>query len=200
MSKKNNFKILLEGFRDFAESKYNQIEEINKSKNYTDEGKVELTTKLQNEVMSQASSVRKKALEILDGAKSEISSLNKVKTDDEAYQLKLANTIKLIEYGADELKNEELSQLVEAFRDDRVSAIALRGALKKANVDIVSINSVLPLNSRLDDISFIEGIKNNINNYIGSYNPWGGLTGVSVAITGMIQSLDRLDDNLKLIH
>lgn len=197
MGKKTQLKQVLERLNTTLETKENVINEVRNSESYTDKGKRELIGQYQEEVDQLIETSKEIIIGMLEEAKNGVLKVEALKGGE--YQTRLSNALKLIEYGGDELTKEELQQTLEEFKNDKMAVVTLRGALLKGGKDKITVNEILPLKNTLSNADFIEKIKINVKTYFASGASYGGFSGINMVINGMIQALDRLDENFVFI-
>lgn len=196
MSKKSELKLLIEVYKNAGNDMSKKINEIRKSDKYTTAYKNELIENERKKLEQVADMVKPQASKILSDSISSISKGNRGNTQDSNYQLSLSNALKLLELGAKNMNDNDLKILLEPFSNDFIAISAFRGALINAGRTSLDLIGILPVDNRGNSIRFLEGIKKNIEDHLKPSLEWDGLTGASIGVWGIEESLKMLEEDL----
>ena len=199
MSKKSELVNVIESYREKQEVFKNKITEISETKELTPIGKEKRINELAAQFESVAQNAHDKAIQILDSG---IEALEKKwrdnstgKLKDSNYQIGLANTIKMIETGANSDK-EDFKNIIEVYKDD-YNALATIKNLLGTDKDKLELHTLIPKDNRQYNKKALNDLRNNIENNINLFNTKDSLT---MALVGMIHFINvRLKDDLSII-
>ena len=199
MSRKSELLNVIEDYKGKQEAFKNNITEISVSTDFTLEGAEKRINELAAQFEVVAQKAHDKAMDILNSG---IEALEKKwrdnstgKLQDSNYQIGLANTIKMIESGAI-TNREDFKNIIEVYKDDYNALATIRNLLG-TDVDKIGLSMLIPKDNREYNKKLLNGLRNNINDYINPYNIKDSLT---MALGGTIEFIDtRLKDDFAII-
>ena len=199
MSKKSELVNVIKSYKGKQEEFKNKIMEISKAQELTPIGVEKRINELAAPFEAVAQNAHDKAIEILEMG---IEALEKKwrdnstgKLKDSNYQIGLANTIKMIETGA--INNrEDFKNIIEVYKDD-YNALATIKNLLGTGEDKLELYTLIPKDNREYNKKALNNLRNNIEIYVNPFNIKDSLT---MNLEGMIVFINtRLKDDLTII-
>lgn len=199
MSKKSELVNVIKSYKGKQEEFKNKIMEISKVQELTPIGVEKRINELAAPFEAVAQNAHDKAIEILERG---IEALEKKwrdnstgKLKDSNYQIGLANTIKMIETGA--INNrEDFKNIIEVYKDD-YNALATIKNLLGTGEDKLELYTLIPKDNREYNKKALNNLRNNIESYVNPFNIKDSLT---MNLEGMIVFINtRLKDDLTII-
>lgn len=199
MSKKSELVNVIKSYKGKQEEFKNKIMEISKAQELTPIGVEKRINELAAPFEAVAQNAHDKAIEILERG---IEALEKKwrdnstgKLKDSNYQIGLANTIKMIETGA--INNrEDFKNIIEVYKDD-YNALATIKNLLGTGEDKLELYTLIPKDNREYNKKALNDLRNNIESYI---NPFYIKESLTMNLESMIVFINtRLKDDLTII-
>lgn len=199
MSKKSELVNVIKSYKGKQEEFKNKIMEISKAQELTPIGVEKRINELAAPFEAVAQNAHDKAIEILERG---IEALEKKwrdnstgKLKDSNYQIGLANTIKMIETGA--INNrEDFKNIIEVYKDD-YNALATIKNLLGTDKDKFELFTLIPKDNREYNKKALNDLRNNIESYI---NPFYIKDSLTMNLESMIVFINtRLKDDFTII-
>lgn len=199
MSRKSE---LINGMRNYKarqEEFKEKITAISRSLDFTPVGAAQRIEELSKPFEEVAVKSHDKVVSIIDGGlkaledKWKANSAGRLK--DSAYQIGLANAIKMIEAGAITDK-EDFKNIIEVYKDDYNALSTIRNILGTDTNDI-ELKMMVPKDSRAYNKKLLNDLRKNVDGYI---NPLVVKDSISMIMDSLLQFVeDRLNDDLEVI-
>lgn len=199
MSKKRELLNVIEDYKVKQEAFKNKITEISNIQELTPMGIEKRINELAAPFESIAQNTHNKAIQILDSG---IEALEKKwrdnstgKLSDSNYQIGLANTIKMIEAGAINNK-EDFKNIIEVYKEDYNALATIRNLLS-TDSNKLELLMLIPKDNREYNKKILNDLRNNIESYI---NPFSIKDSLSMSLDSMVQFVNtRLKDDFTVI-
>ena len=138
MGYKEKLKQILNQFNLLKDTLKKKIDEISKSDKYSEEYKIQLINQAKEEVKATQDQLTKEAMKVIEDAKNKILGEKATVNKDQSFDLKLNNTLKILEMIGADLNLEELNALIQPFKDDYYTmkilrVIFVKGGMKGIN-------------------------------------------------------------------
>ncbi|MDB2160468.1 hypothetical protein PMX22_11690 [Clostridium butyricum] len=160
MTYKEKLKQILTQFNLLKDTLKKKIDEISLSQKYSEEYKIELIKQAKEQIKDTQEQLTNEALKVIEEAKNKILGEKTNANKDQGFDLKLNNTLKILEMIGHDLDIETLNSLVHPFRDDYYTMKVLRtlfiakGMTKGIN-EIFGNNTIDSRIQSLDELSRI---------------------------------------------
>ncbi len=202
MSKKSELLSIIKGYETTLKDAQVEIKKAKGNRMYSEEGINNLISEIMTKFSMTSKEYNDKAIDIIDSA---IKSLEDKwrenstgKLNDSAYQIGLANAIKMIETGAI-TSREDFKNIVDVYKDD-YNAIAMLRRLLESNGDVALID-LLPTDNREYNKKLLNDLKSNIKQFISDrIGSNDDIAIISISLTSMHEFIDtKLNDDFTVI-
>lgn len=158
-------KELLEKFNQLRENTINQIKFIRESNQYTLEYQQQLIRQVKAETKQEQEQLNKEAIEIIENARNEILKGKTSAEKDQSFDLKLNNTLKVLEMVGADMPVEELRVLIDPFKEDyHTMKILRRIFLRNGMKGIDEIFGYDTIDSRVESWDNLRNLVNQVFN------------------------------------
>ncbi|MFR0048475.1 MAG: hypothetical protein ACLRWO_18330 [Clostridium butyricum] len=160
MTYKERLKQILTQFNLLKDTLKKKIDEISLSQKYSEEYKIELIKQAKEQIKDTQEQLTNEALKVIEEAKNKILGEKTNANKDQGFDLKLNNTLKILEMIGHDLDIETLNSLVHPFRDDYYTMKVLRAlfiakGMTKGINEIFGNNTIDSRIQSLDELSRI---------------------------------------------
>lgn len=197
MSKKSDLKAILTKFKKAAELVNEEIKQVKKSDDYTEQGKQKRINELRCKLDDMATELRSESLAIMNYSIGEYKNVvNQRTTDrlkDSGYQLGLANTLRVLELGSGGMSEDDIQVLINSYSNDNIAISSIKGLLSK-NEKLVNVS--YPVNKIEKNFKLQNQLKSNLDQYINADNEYDGLTGSGMIMDSLLNTVDNMNDDL----
>lgn len=132
-----------------------KIQAIKNDGRYSEEYKQDLIKAENGKLENHRIDLNNRAAEIVNKVKSRLVGSKKPIEKDLSFELRLNNTLKTIELAGKNMNTEELSQLVEPFKDDYVTMRSLFNIFRELGINT---DGVIPVDGVESQINSIEAL------------------------------------------
>lgn len=126
MNYKDKLKAILKQFNELKESTLAKSREIRNSDKYTDDYKRELIEGIKRECIKYQEDLCNQAIEIISNAKNELLKRKTAVNRDQAFDIKLNNTLSILNSVGKDMNVKELEELINPFKEDYFTMKILR--------------------------------------------------------------------------
>lgn len=197
MSKKSDLKAILNKFKKAAELVNEEIKQVKKSNDYTDQGKEKRINELKYRLEDMASELRSESISIMNYSigeyKNAVNQRTANRLKDSNYQLGLANTLRVLELGSDGMSEEDIQVMINSYSNDNIAISAIKGLLSK-NEKLVNIS--YPVDKAEKNFKLQNQLKSNLDQYINADNEYEGLTGTGMVMDSLLNTVDNMNEDL----
>ena len=197
MSKKSDLKAILNKFKKAAELVNEEIKQVKKSNDYTDQGKEKRINELKYRLEDIASELRSESISIMNYSigeyKNAVNQRTANRLKDSNYQLGLANTLRVLELGSDGMSEEDIQVMINSYSNDNIAISAIKGLLSK-NEKLVNIS--YPVDKAEKNFKLQNQLKSNLDQYINADNEYEGLTGTGMIMDSLLNTVDNMNEDL----
>lgn len=210
MSKKTNLLKCIENYVIKYKKAAEQINTINKSVDYTAEGKTQQINGVLADFENECNTYHDMAVSIINTAiealKSKWRNNSVGRLNDTGYQIGLSNTLKLLEMGAITSKDDVLN-IIDTYKEDYTAMAAIEKLLvpqasKFKDIDVCQLFWNDSKDNRERNITLLNQTITNIDKYISvkSLNPKCPDKFIDNTILGITDFINnKLNDNLELV-
>lgn len=135
MGYKDQLKQILTQFNLLKDTLKKKIDEISLSQKYSEEYKIQLINEAKEEIKGTQEQLTNEALRVIEEAKNGILGEKTNASKDQSFDLKLNNTLKILEMVGADLDIEELNSLVQPFKADYYTMKILRVIFAKGMIN-----------------------------------------------------------------
>jgi hypothetical protein len=199
MSRKSELISGMKSYQARQEEFKEKITAISRSLDFTPVGAAQRIEELSKPFEEVAIKSHDKVISIIDNGikaledKWRANSAGRLK--DSAYQIGLANAIKMIEAGAITDK-EDFKNIIEVYKDDYNALSTIRNILG-TDTNEIELKMMIPNDSRAYNKKLLNDLRKNVDGYI---NPLVVKDSISMIMDSLLQFVeDRLNDDLEVI-
>ena len=169
MGYKEKLKNILAQFNQLKANVNNQIKQVREGDKYTDEYQKELINEIKDKARVTQEKLYKEAIEVIKAAKNETLKGKTRIQKDQAFELQLNNTLKVLETIGSNMSIEELRELINPFQEDCYTMEILRKICLKKNIngitELFGINVIDKTVKVLDELQgYIAALTGDIEN------------------------------------
>lgn len=145
-------------YRELFYDTDSRLKAIQREEIYSDEYKKVLDQKVIAEFSANQAELREQVMLLIKGERDVIADKQKVTDHGPEYDLKLNNTLKVLELALSDMSDKEISSLIDPFKDDYTTMQILRRILQKEGKD-----ELIPLDYTLSMIPALNELENQVN-------------------------------------
>lgn len=161
MGYKEEIKKVIREFNALKETVRAKIDDINKSEKYAVDYKRVLAEQAKQECRATQEALCKKVTDIIESAKNEWLKGKAAAEKDQSFDVKLSNTLKILETVGDSMTVQELQVLVAPFKEDYYTMKILRKMFLKGNLK--GVGEIFGIDNIDHNVSALDELQRNIS-------------------------------------